>query len=278
MQARLRGLTLDQWLALGVFLAAIAGSSVTWYALARRCEFPPVLAAVPAIGLDLGGVVFGRNWILGGSARLRTWGMVTTILAVVLSVVGNGAEHAIAAGLLNVTLLMVVVVGSVPAAVLFAVVHQVALAASPTPGRVNDVGEVPGKRPGEDVYTRPEPEAGVPVLPTRVAEPKVATRAEAPEPPEPERDRVPASAAGSSRPHGTVVELTRPPTEGTKLARARDEYLRRAAELLDRGDGLDEIVLAEIDRYAGAAPGYAKKHARTWRAEAERAHRRRGEG
>lgn len=274
VRARLAAVTLDQWLALGVFLAAIAGSSVTWYALAIRCQFPPVLAAVPAIGLDLGGVVFGRNWILGGSARLRTWGMITTILAVALSVIGNGAEHAIAAGLLDVTLLMVVVVGSVPAAVLFAVVHQVALATGPAPERVNGSGEVTGKRPGgqrqsEPVYTRAEPAAGV-------SHPETEASRDETGGPEPATGAT--SAAATPRPNGTVVELSRRPAEGTKLAIAHDEYLRRAAALLDRGKSLDDIVLAEIDRHAGASAGYAKKHARTWRVEAEAAHRQRGEG
>src|SRR4051812_48029397 len=128
VRARLAGVTLDQWLALGVFLAAIAGSSVTWYALALRCQFPPVLAAVPAIALDLGGLVYGRNWIMGSSERLRRWGMVTTILAVAISVAGNGIEHAIAADRMPVELWLLFVVGAIPAAALFALAHQFALA------------------------------------------------------------------------------------------------------------------------------------------------------
>jgi hypothetical protein len=164
----MRAVTLDQWLGLGVFLAAIAGSSTTWYALALRCGFPEGLAAVPTIALDVGGIVFGRNWIFGETARLRRWGFITTVLAVGISVVGNGIEHAIAAGLLSVDLWLVIAVGAVPPAALFAVAHQLALRSAPERAstQVPQRAEIPAgtatqvpaeqvtaERPSEPVYT-----------------------------------------------------------------------------------------------------------------------------
>jgi hypothetical protein len=251
----LRRVTLDQWLGLGVFLAAIAGSSVTWYALALRCGFPPGLAAVPTIALDVGGIVFGRNWIFGGTRQLRKWGAITTILAVGLSVAGNGAEHAIAAGLMAVDLWLVVAVGAVPPAVLFAVAHQLALASVPV--------EVPGKRPVQPVYTPrllnvdPESPEGVDAL--LDAGPVSGPDAE----PEPEPDDDEPEAA--RHPSGTVVTL---PHRETKIAKARRLYRAEATALLASGQSLDDIVLAEIDRAIGS-DGYTKKHARRWRTEIE---------
>jgi hypothetical protein len=279
--------TLDQWLGLGVFLAAIAGSSITWYALALRCSFPQGLAAVPTIALDLGGLVYGRNWIRGSTWRLRRWGRITTILAVLISVAGNGIEHAIAAGLFPVDLWLVLAVGAVPAAALFAIAHQFALAGEPVE-RVNASTQVPGERHGEasrvnglaaDRAALAADRAALAADQEAIAGDfrRAAERlaAEKPEPePEPEDEDEPEPESS------TVVELSQRPAEGTKLARARVEYRARADELLRKGRSLDDIVLADVDRAAGAAVGYAKRHARRWRAEieAERDGQERGEG
>jgi hypothetical protein len=314
----MRAVTLDQWLGLGVFLAAIAGSSTTWYALALRCGFPEGLAAVPTIALDVGGIVFGRNWIFGETARLRRWGFITTVLAVGISVVGNGIEHAIAAGLLSVDLWLVIAVGAVPPAALFAVAHQLALRSAPERAgtQVPQRAEIPAgtatqvpaeqvtaERPSEPVYTPaagvdPDSAAGVDnqlaELFAGLAADQRALAADhhrvfgdlpaAPPPPaddpDPESDDEPDDEpdAARHRSGGTVVDLAHRPTPGTLLAKVREEYRRRARTLTAAGRSLDEIVLVDVDRAAGARPGYAKRHARGWRAEIEAETGRREEG
>ena len=127
----MRALSAGEWLGGGLLIAAIAASSWTWYSLALRCGFPPGLAAVPAISLDLGGIAFGRNWIFGRTDQLRRWGRITTIAAVVVSVAGNSIEHAIAADLIELTPPIVLAVGAIPAAAVFAVAHQLGLAQAP---------------------------------------------------------------------------------------------------------------------------------------------------
>lgn len=270
VRARLAAVPFRQWLGMAIFATVIAGSAVAWYGLARQAKFPPILAAAPTVALDLGALFFGLNWIFGQTRRLQAWGKITTILAVLVSVVGNAAAHAVDGK--PVSLWLVAAVGAIPPAAAFAVAHQIALDMhADDTERVNGSAEVPGKRHGESVYTQQD-------KPYREREPEVATRAEAPEPPEPESDAASASAAAAvPRPDGTVVELTRPPTPGTKVARARELYRGQAAEILGRGGSLDEIVLADIDR-AIDSDGYAKKHARRWRAEVEGEHGLRGEG
>lgn len=66
------------------------------------------------------------------------------------------------------------------------------------------------------------------------------------------------------------------PVGGSKLDLVRAAYEAMAREVLGKGGSLDDIVAAEVDRRAGVAVGYAKKHINTgekWRArfESERA-------
>ena len=125
--ARARAATFDEWVGAAIFLAAVAASGVTWYDLAVRAAFPAGLAAVPAIGLDVGALFFGRAWVVGRTSKIRAWGRIATVAAVVVSVAGNAVEHAVAAGLLAVTLPIVVIVGAVPAVAAFGVAHLMAL-------------------------------------------------------------------------------------------------------------------------------------------------------
>lgn len=110
-----------------VFLAVVAGSSYTWFQLALHTNWVPWLAWVPFVAIDVGGLIFGANWISGRTVKIRVWGKITTLLAVTISVVGNGLEHAIAGGFLPVTMPLTISVGAIAPAVLFAVVHQYAL-------------------------------------------------------------------------------------------------------------------------------------------------------
>lgn len=132
---RARAATLVEWLGLLVFVSAVIASAWTWYELALRCEFPPVLAAIPAISLDAGGLYFGVNWITGRTEAVRRWGRATTVVAVLASVAGNSVEHALSSGMIAVTLPIVLAVGAVPALALFGVAHQWSLIDSATRGR-----------------------------------------------------------------------------------------------------------------------------------------------
>lgn len=119
--------TWDSSLAAIVFASAVAGSSYTWFQLALHTNWVAWLAWVPFVAIDVGGLIFGYNWIHGRTVKVRVWGKITTLLAVTISVVGNGLEHAIAGGFLRVTMELTVAVGAIAPAVLFAVCHQWAL-------------------------------------------------------------------------------------------------------------------------------------------------------
>lgn len=138
--------TWDAVLAGIVFLAAVAGSSYTWFQLAVHTEWATWLAWVPFVAIDVGGLYFGHNWITGRTTRVRVWGKTTTLLTVAISVTGNGIEHAIAGGFVQVTLWLNVAVGAIPAAVLFALAHQWALKrhdAAKTPRRAPEAKMAP---------------------------------------------------------------------------------------------------------------------------------------
>lgn len=120
-------LTTDSVLAGIVFVSVVAGSSYTWFRLAQHTDWVTWLAWVPFVAIDVGGLYFGTNWINGKTVKVRVWGKVTTLLAVGISIVANGVEHALTGGFITVTLWLTVSVGAVPPAVMFAVAHQWAL-------------------------------------------------------------------------------------------------------------------------------------------------------
>jgi len=124
---RVKAIRFHEWIAGLLFLATAAASSWAWFGLALACGFPWQLAWVPAAALDLGEIYFGTNWISGRTEALRTWGMITAIVALIVSVAGNSAEHAIEVHMLLVTLPIVLVVGAVPVLILFGVGHQLSL-------------------------------------------------------------------------------------------------------------------------------------------------------
>lgn len=128
-------------LAGAVLVAAVtaAVSSVSLYELAVLCGIPDewgLPAALP-IALDVGATVAALVWITEKDRELRAWGRWIALSALAGTVAGNAVTHAIAAGLLEVTLPLVLAVGAVIPAMLFCVVHLCALmtrpAAAPKP-------------------------------------------------------------------------------------------------------------------------------------------------
>jgi hypothetical protein len=78
-------------------------------------------------------------------------------------------------------------------------------------------------------------------------------------------------------PDYAAAMLVGPPEQPRSIAAAgsvresvRTAYFEMARAVLAQGGDLDKIVLADVDRKAGASVGYAKKHVKGWRAELER--------
>src|ERR1700756_5464484 len=107
--------TRDSTLTAVVFCAAVLGSSYNWFELAVACGWPVALAWVPFVAIDVGGLTFGMHWVNGPSRKIRAWGAATTICAVVVSVAGNGIQHALSGGFLHVSIWLNLAVGAVPA-------------------------------------------------------------------------------------------------------------------------------------------------------------------
>jgi hypothetical protein len=114
-----------------VGVSTAATSAVSLYELARLCGIPGPLAAALPIALDAGAAVAALVWITE-RGELRSWGRGIALAALVGTVLGNGVQHAIASGLLAVTLPLVLTVGATIPACLWAVVHLSALMVRPT--------------------------------------------------------------------------------------------------------------------------------------------------
>lgn len=105
-----------------------ATSAVSLYDLAVLCGIPEPLSAALPIALDAGAAVAALVWITE-RGELRAWGRGVALAALVATLTGNGVSHAVASGLVAVTLPLVLVVGSCIPAMLFACVHLAALMA-----------------------------------------------------------------------------------------------------------------------------------------------------
>lgn len=157
-------LTTDSVLAGIVFVSVVAGSSYTWFRLAQHTDWVTWLAWVPFVAIDVGGLYFGTNWINGKTVKVRVWGKTTTLLAVGISIVANGVEHALTGGFITVTLWLTVSVGAVPPAVMFAVAHQWALKRQAV---AKARKPVEAKPVAAAVVSRPTPAPPVEIEPTR---------------------------------------------------------------------------------------------------------------
>lgn len=86
--------------------------------------------------LDVLSLVACRIWLSPQHATgARTYAKWVTLVAAVLSVIGNGVGHLTSTGHLGQSLLLVVLVGSVAPAALVTAVHLTSLAKAPVPGR-----------------------------------------------------------------------------------------------------------------------------------------------
>lgn len=109
-----------------VGVSTAATSAVSLFELAVLCGIPSPLAAALPIALDAGAGVAALVWITE-RGELRAWGRGVAIVALAATVAGNGLAHAITAGVLPVTLPLILTVGACIPAMLFACVHLVAL-------------------------------------------------------------------------------------------------------------------------------------------------------
>lgn len=140
--------------------ATAVTSAVSLYRLAQYCAIDGWLAAALPIALDAGAVVGALAWITE-RGQVRVWGRGIAVGALVASLLGNGLEHAVAAGLLRPTLPLILVVGAAIPAALWACVHLAALMSTkPSPGRVRSSKKLGGdSAPGTTTPTPPKPTA-----------------------------------------------------------------------------------------------------------------------
>lgn len=110
--------------------AAATTSALSLYELAAACGIPAPYSAALPIALDAGAAVASLAWITE-AGTVRTWARVVAVAALAGTVAGNGVQHAITAGLLPVSLLLVLLVGASIPAMLFAAVHLAALMMKP---------------------------------------------------------------------------------------------------------------------------------------------------
>lgn len=159
-----------------VGVSTAATSAVSLFELAVLCGIPSPLAAALPIALDAGAGVAALVWITE-RGELRAWGRGVAIVALAATVAGNGLAHAITAGLVAVTLPLVLTVGACIPAMLFACVHLVALMTRPAPTVKATARPRPEKRfaptVADVVEAAPEPETA----PTELASKQAASGA-----------------------------------------------------------------------------------------------------
>lgn len=116
-----------------VAAATLATSADSLYDLGSRCDMGQWFSAALPIALDDGGGIASLAW-LTENGPARKWGRTTAILALVGSLVGNGIDHAMIAGLIPKTLGLVLIVSAVIPAMLYASIHIAALMLRPDHG------------------------------------------------------------------------------------------------------------------------------------------------
>lgn len=141
-----------------VGLSTAATSAVSLYELAARCGIPEPFAAALPIALDAGAAVAALVWITERDG-LRRWGRAVAVAALAGTIVGNGVQHALAAGLLAATLPLVLAVGAAIPAMLWCIAHLLAMmtavaspvvAGKPAAARVRRPGKAATGPPVED--------------------------------------------------------------------------------------------------------------------------------
>lgn len=135
---RLRGLLRrHDWGMYGVGLAAAVLSFDQLWRLALVCGWPPNIAWLLAVILDVYAVNATRRWLRAGvDGELRHWAALLVWGCVGLSMAGNTVEHALSMGYLRMPdgrpdWWIVVIVGTVPTIMLASLIHLEAMSRSP---------------------------------------------------------------------------------------------------------------------------------------------------
>ena len=143
----------DAWVMAGMATAAASAAVASFTGLrglALDTGWPPRLAWLLPVTLDAYAMTSARVWLAATTraGRARRFARANAVGAIVASIAGNAAYHAVAVGLITVSWPIVVLVGAVPATVLGLTAH---LHAVRTP-RGDDAGS------GEPAIPSPAPE------------------------------------------------------------------------------------------------------------------------
>jgi hypothetical protein len=126
----------NDWGMYGVGLAAAVLSFDQLWRLALVCGWPPSIAWLLAVILDVYAINATRRWLRAGvDAQLRRWAAVLVWGCVGLSMAGNTVEHALSMGYLAMgdgrpDWWIVVIVGAVPTIMLGSLIHLEAMSRS----------------------------------------------------------------------------------------------------------------------------------------------------
>jgi hypothetical protein len=142
----------DWWVTAGMTVTAISAAVSSFSglrSLAAATGWPGALAPLLPLTIDAYAMTATRVWLSGRtrSTEARDFARWNAILAIALSLVGNGAWHLLAAGTVQLGWPIVVCVGAVPPAVLGLLSHLAVLRGEDGKG-----GEdaAPPDRPDED--------------------------------------------------------------------------------------------------------------------------------
>jgi hypothetical protein len=146
--------TWKPWAGLGIAAIAVLGAVVSAIFLSRlalRAGIPADLAWTLPVVVDLGGGVATLLWIKGHGV-VQGWAKGVALGALGATLVGNSVSHLIEVGLVPVTVWLVIGVGAVYPAILWLMIHLLALSGSTPhtrsrPGRPATGGSASKTRP-----------------------------------------------------------------------------------------------------------------------------------
>lgn len=118
----------DVWVMAGMATAAASAAVASFTGLrglALDTGWPPRLAWLLPVTLDAYAMTSARVWLAATTraGRARRFARANAVGAIVASIAGNAAYHAVAVGLITVSWPIVVLVGAVPATVLGLTAH-----------------------------------------------------------------------------------------------------------------------------------------------------------
>jgi Protein of unknown function (DUF2637) len=122
----------DWWVSAGLTITAVSALASSFNglrSLAVLAGWATIMALLLPLTIDAYAMTATRVWLAEStvSARARRFARSNAIGAIGLSLVGNGTDHLLVSGLLPVSWIIVVAVGSVPPAVLGLVSHLAVL-------------------------------------------------------------------------------------------------------------------------------------------------------